>query len=169
MSSTSSQLDSILGGVESAAIEQLRCKADIVAQGQGEIRPKDWPKKPSKDKKKESLKNVMEKHKCWLLGCLVFWSYERHFSTSQSSLSLLAYSCRWAKVQPDSKFERVGENHLWYLLKLCKEAGKTQNKDTKMFSNALRSFFHACHVHSYIPPSVLFNSFVFLSSRKGEY
>lgn len=56
MSSTSSQLDSILGGVESAAIEQLRCKADIVAQGQGEIRPKDWPKKPSKDKKKRKSK-----------------------------------------------------------------------------------------------------------------
>ena len=50
-SSTSFQMDKTVWGVVSAAVEQSRRKASMVAQGDGKFGPWGWPQDPSKPKK----------------------------------------------------------------------------------------------------------------------
>ena len=51
LSSISLQRDKTFGGVVSAAVEQSRRKANVVAQGDGKFGPWGWPQDPSKPKK----------------------------------------------------------------------------------------------------------------------
>ena len=51
LSSTSFQMDKTVWGVVSAAVEQSRRKANMVAQGDGKFGPWDWPQDSSKPKK----------------------------------------------------------------------------------------------------------------------
>ena len=51
LSSTSSQLDNTFLGVVSAAVEQSRSNANMVAQGDGKFGPSCWPQNPTKPKK----------------------------------------------------------------------------------------------------------------------
>ena len=45
-------------GVVSAAVEQYRRKANMVAQGDGKLGPRGWPQNPSKPKKGIIIANV---------------------------------------------------------------------------------------------------------------
>ena len=44
-------MDKIFWGVVRAAEEQSRCKANMVARGDGKFGPSGWPQNPSKPKK----------------------------------------------------------------------------------------------------------------------
>ena len=50
LSSTSLWMDITFWGVVRAAVEQSRLKANVVAQGDGKLGPRGWPKNPSKPK-----------------------------------------------------------------------------------------------------------------------
>ena len=52
LSSTSFQMGKTFWEVVSAAVEQSRRKANIVAQGDGKFGPRGWPQNPSKPKKR---------------------------------------------------------------------------------------------------------------------
>ena len=52
LSSTNLQRDKTFWGVVSAAVEQSRRKANMIAQGDGKFGPWGWPQGPSKQKKK---------------------------------------------------------------------------------------------------------------------
>ena len=47
LSSTRLQMDKTFWGVVSAAVEQSRCKANMVARGDGKFGPWGWPQDPS--------------------------------------------------------------------------------------------------------------------------
>ena len=51
LSSTSFQMGKTFWGAVNADADQSWCKANMVAQGDGEFGPLDWPKNPSKQKK----------------------------------------------------------------------------------------------------------------------
>ena len=51
LSSTRFQMDKTVWGVGSAAVEQSRRKANMIAQGDGKFGPWGWPQDPSKPKK----------------------------------------------------------------------------------------------------------------------
>ena len=51
LSTTSFQMGETFWGVASAAVEQSRRKANVVAQGNGKFGPRRWPQNPSKPKK----------------------------------------------------------------------------------------------------------------------
>ena len=55
LSSTSLQMNKTFWGVVSAAVEQSRRKANMVAQGDGKFGPWGWPQDPSKPKKKPAV------------------------------------------------------------------------------------------------------------------
>ena len=55
LSSTSFQTGNTFWGVVSAAVEQSRRKANMVARGEGILGPWGWPQDPSKPKKNKSL------------------------------------------------------------------------------------------------------------------
>ena len=55
LSSTSLQRDKTFWGVESAAVEPSRRKANMVAQGDGKFGPWGWPQGPFKPKKNPDL------------------------------------------------------------------------------------------------------------------
>ena len=55
LSSTSFQMGKTFWGLVSAAVEQSRRKANMVAQGNGKFGPWGWPQDPSKPKEYEEL------------------------------------------------------------------------------------------------------------------
>ena len=57
LSSTSFHMGKTFWGVMSAAVEQSRRKANMVAQGDGKFGPKGWPQNSSKPKKTTHLVN----------------------------------------------------------------------------------------------------------------
>ena len=57
LSSNSLQMDETFWGVGSAAVEQSRCKANMVAQGDGKFGHWGWPQNPSEPKKKAPARN----------------------------------------------------------------------------------------------------------------
>ena len=66
LSSTSFQMGKTFWGVVSAAVEQSRRKADMVAQGDGKFGPWGWPQGPSKPKKVPIRKNLRYPNECYI-------------------------------------------------------------------------------------------------------